>query len=409
MKNSYVGVLQLIQNALWKTDIKESGDYNWNEIDDIVQKHMIGSLLTSINQEVFIPKAIKDKWVAMAAYQILNNRRLLADQDSMLKILSNAGISVAIIKGAASSQYYLHPDLRPMGDVDFIVLREQFEEAYRILADNGFSLIQPRSATERAIELEHNGFVYELHRYFAVFNDAQFAKQFDDLIMEGVERAEKICFGGYYIPVLPDLINGLILLQHINQHLGKGIGLRQIIDWMMFFSKVIVSADVWNEFHKYTVLVGLDKLENHITTMCIDFLGLLSPIDAYHAEKDICCDLLQYILSSGNFGQSLQESERKMTVFMQNSRSFGQGLRTLHSRGRVHWKAAQKYAVLRPFASLYQIFYYFKMMLRRELSAKEFVSLLKKYNEKQDFLEAIGARTISKGRSVYQDGEYVIK
>ena len=50
---------------------------------------------------------------------------------------------------------------------------------------------------------------------------------------------------GYRFPVLHTLLNGLVLIFHIDQHLRSGLGLRQIIDWMMYVHKP--TAEEWEE------------------------------------------------------------------------------------------------------------------------------------------------------------------
>ena len=141
MNKSYEMIISLLQNALWNSEVKVVADCNWGEIEDIIQKHKIGSIFASINSDAIIPKGIKDRWIATAAYQVVKNKHMLADQDIMLQLLADSDISAVIIKGAASSQYYHYPELRTMGDVDFVVPREKFEEAYKILSTNGFSTI----------------------------------------------------------------------------------------------------------------------------------------------------------------------------------------------------------------------------------------------------------------------------
>lgn len=399
-------ILKLMKNALWRFDIKNITECNWNEIDDIVQKHAIGSIMASIDQAVFIPKIIKDKWIATAAYQIVYNHRLLADQDLMLKILTDANIPVVILKGSASSQYYPHPEFRPMGDIDFIVPREKYEEAYKVLSSNDFVLMHERTETERHLEMKHNGFIYELHRFYTVSNDTKYAQQLDDLILSNIENRIWIDYEGHSIPVLPPLINGLVLLQHINHHMERGLGLRQIIDWMMFFSKEIVSAAIWEKFHKYVDLVGLEKLEYYITSMCIYYFGLKSPKDVYDADKKECKDLLQYILSSGNFGQGQELTEKKVATVLRRSRSPLQWIRMMCRNGNIHWREVHKHDLLPPFAFGYQIIYYIKAMFTQGISVRKIGSLAKQHKREHELFEKMGVRVFAKGSTVYKDGKY---
>lgn len=406
MDKNYEVILGLLQNALWKTKIDSVANCDWNEIDSIAQKHSIGSILASIEQESIIPKSIKEKWEVVAAYQIVRNQRLLADQDSTLKLLAGADIPVVILKGAAAMQYYSHPELRAMGDVDFIVPRDKYEETYNVLISNGFVLVHERSETERHIELQHNGFIYELHRFYTETNDSNYAQELDNLIFSNIEKKSIINIRGFSIPVLPHLINGLVLLQHINHHLERGLGLRQIIDWMMFYSNVIVSAEMWDAFHKYAVRTGLEQLEYYVTSMCIYYFGLNSPKDIYNAERDICHEVLQHIFLSGNFGQAIKTTDKQINVVLRRNRSPVQWIRMMCRNGNIHWKSEHKHALLPPFAFVYQIIYYVKSMKKQGISIRELGKLIHQHKKREDVLETIGAKIVSKGSAIYKDGKY---
>lgn len=62
------------------------------------------------------------------------------------------------------------------------------------------------------------------------------------------------------MPVLPPLENGLVLLAHVNQHLGSGLGLRQILDWQMFVDAHLTD-ELWERgFQHAAQQIGMEKL-----------------------------------------------------------------------------------------------------------------------------------------------------
>lgn len=409
MTEDYRCFLLLLKHVLWNTNISIRNDYNWKEIEQIVKKHNIGSLLSIKQNDGFVPRDTHNRWIAYAAYQIRHNYRLLEDQDYMLQLMSKEAIPVVILKGAAASQYYPRPETRPMGDVDFIVPREKYELAYNILISNGFNLICKRTQNERNIKLTHNGFTYELHRYFATSNNSIYAQRLDDQIMQHIENNKTINICGYIIPVLPDMINGLVLLQHINQHIESGIGLRQIIDWMMFYSKVIVTETERETFYQYVDEIGLKKLEKYITAMCVTYLGLSIQDREDEIDRAVCYDLLIYILSSGNFGNSKNKITTEVSTVLRNNQSISQWIQMLYKYGNEHWKMARKHPILRPLAIFYQIIYYIKKLIFEKISAKEIGTIFNDTKRERDLMEKIGAKTKSKGSVVYKNGKYEIK
>ena len=163
---------------------------------------------------------------------------------------------------------------------------------------------------------------------------------------------------------------------------------------------------MWNALHEYAVLTGLAQLEYYVTSMCIYYLGLISSNNVYNAEKSICQDMLQHVLSSGNFGHAITTTDEKINVILRRNRSPQQWIRMMCRNGNIHWKAEHKHALPSPFAFIYQIIYYIRMMKKQRVSIKQTISLIRQHNKRQDILESIGAKIVSKGSAVYKDGKY---
>ena len=72
-------------------------------------------------------------------------------------------------------------------------------------------------------------------------------------------------------------------------------------------------------------------------------------------------DLMELAARSGNFGRNRKQSDVAATTVMNRRLS----LSVLQKRGLKNWKAAQKHAVLRPFAWLYQSGRYIKKGISR--------------------------------------------
>ena len=54
-------------------------------------------------------------------------------QDSVLAEFRQAGIPVAVLKGAAAAANYPQPNSRSMGDIDLIVPPDHFEQAFSLM------------------------------------------------------------------------------------------------------------------------------------------------------------------------------------------------------------------------------------------------------------------------------------
>lgn len=104
-------------------------------------------------------------------------------------------------------------------------------------------------------------------------------------------------------PILPWKQNGMELLWHIKQHLYNGLGLRQLIDWMMFADHYL-DDEGYNEYAEDMRKCGLLRLAIHVTRLCQLHLGLREEGISWcrKADESLCEELLAFVMEQGNFG-----------------------------------------------------------------------------------------------------------
>ena len=302
-------------------------------------------------------------------------------------------VPYVILKGTSAAQYYPYPEYRTMGDIDIMTCREDFDSAYRDLEENGYTVTKK---LEREVLFNKNGIVIELHRYFASLNDPIACKYLDDLIIDNINTSH----------VLPDLVNGLVLLEHISQHLEHGLGLRQIIDWMLFVNKCLPD-DGWPEFRPMAKTIGLEQLAITTTRMCERYLGLPERFWCSGADETLCKDLMELLLSSGNFGNKWTSDEAVAKTVFTYIKGPLATVKWLQERGLVNWKAAHVFPVLRPFAWIYQGIRYTIRGITQEGS---FSKLKEEYEDsvkRTELFRALGVKQKSNGLVIYRDGKYI--
>ena len=167
-----------------------------------------------------------------------------------------------------------------------------------------------------------------------------------------MNNAVQYTIENYSFPGLPRNTNGLVLLEHVRQHMVRsGLGLRQIVDWMMFVHNGLDDTAWITEFRDMTQVTGLETLAVTLTYMCRKWLGLSDRITWCNKADDELADMLLIrILADGNFGKGTPISENAIRQLRKKN-----AIGYLQMAGLVHWKAANKYPILRPFAWLYQI------------------------------------------------------
>lgn len=302
-------------------------------------------------------------------------------QDELLSLFNEAGIPMAIIKGSAAAVYYPEPYRRSMGDYDFIVPKEYFADAWNLLERNGYATKTTRSdKVEREVPFFKNGREYELHYNFSDFN-IDISKYVD----EGLRSIETGRIDDYEFPMLPPLTNGLVLLTHISHHLHLGLGLRQVIDWMMHVDRVLNDEFWYSTFKPVADELGLTTLAITATALCQKYLGLPARTWSQGADEALVDQLLETILASGNFGikTGTGNNVETVTAAMKSHGVFYY----LQLAGEHNWTRYHRHHFLRSFAWLYQIFRYIRQGIGRGLKLKADVGrgnaradLLKKLN-----------------------------
>ncbi len=358
------------------------------EIFEEMKQQAIATIMAPCLSFLTLPRDLYEEWKAF----IIEQQMYKTQCDYMQSILP-ISVPYVILKGTSVAKYYPHPEYRMMGDIDVMTRREDLETACQQLMENGYSVM---NSLNREIGLIKNEVVVELHRRFATLNDPAQAKRLDDLIIENINPSH----------ILPDMINGLVVLEHISQHMEGGLGLRQIIDWMMFVDKCLPD-NKWPEFKKLACEIGLEQLAIVTTQMCELYLGLPHREWCRSADTALCEQLMDYVMHCGNFGsKKTTESDISKNAFAVASTPKA-AFRLLQNQGLKNWGVAQRYKALRPFAWIYQAFRYANKGLKREKAVSKIKEEYAAAMKRKELFDALGVATVAKGPIVYKDGEYV--
>ena len=313
--------------------------------------------------------------------------RVMYAQEEVIRLLEENKIPSVVIKGAAAAMYYPHPMLRSMGDVDILVKRADQERTAALLEANGFTLTKEKRKDLHHYSYRKNDISIELHKRLGVVDneDEELLKLFED----GIDnRIWQVIEGDFKVPVLPLLLNGLVLIFHINQHLREGIGLRQIIDWMMYADQL--SAAQWSEFSVLLKHVGMEKLALTTTRMCREYLGLKAWFPGCdEIDPGLCDEFMAFIMEKGSFGKKAG-LDGKIEAFTLLSNDYGSFFRQLQAGGLCQWKAARKYAFLRPFAWIYQGFRILGVLIKNGVSIGKTQEQKKRGRKQRKLIEALG-------------------
>lgn len=383
MKQAEQAILDLVRKALFGAEVVFPSSIEWSDVLQEAQvQSVVGLTVKALPDD--IPLSVKKEWETLALSQLASTLRYWNVQDELHLLLTQNNIPYVILKGAAAAMLYPDPFSRAMGDIDFLVPREHFEQAKALLAENGYHTSHEDS--ERHIAYSKNGVSYELHYRFS-YRDLDM----EDTLQAMIPLAKLQEIAGHRFFTLPVRENGLVLLAHLWNHLHTGIGLRQVIDWMMYVHTNLTD-DFWStQFSDMAKQVGLEKTAITATYMCRKYFLLSDQITwCLSADESLADRMMKMVLEYGNFGRKQlpqSEAERKAQTALSGVSRIGL-FRQLQSRGEVNWKAYHKHPWLKPFAWLYQLFRYAVLWLIKPKKHK-LSSLLRKQCETNELFEKL--------------------
>lgn len=247
----------------------------------------------------------KMQWVGTVSQIEGENEKHQKVLAKTLKCLQNKDIPVVFMKGLAVANRYPNPLRRQCGDIDFVVAQNDFDRTLDALDTIGH--------VNRELKHEHHGMVYvdgvilEPHYKVHNFQNPKVDQAMQDIFSEVFPNklvSERI--GDCEIPVFPSEAECVMLVGHMVNHVyAEGLGLRQVLDFMMFLKEKYHTLD------KVLCLQYLERMEMirafHVfTRICEKYLGVSTNIaQLSYTEKELKAadKMMENIMEVGNFGR----------------------------------------------------------------------------------------------------------
>ena len=230
----------------------------------------------------------------------VNNMQILFAQQNMTRCLDQAEIPYVILKGTASAAYWPNPELRQQGDVDFIVPKDQLEQAALQLEAAGMT--REQAANDHHIGFRCNKIQLEMHNRLSGAPRGQRGEPVKRYMADLYSLRQTLPEDGTAVPA--DVHQAVILLLHTQHHLiEQGIGLRHVLDWAAFVQKTM-DAPFWTQ----QVLPLLQELKllrfaAALTRMSADWFQIGCPQWAQEIPRALSDALMEDVLAGGNFGR----------------------------------------------------------------------------------------------------------
>ena len=384
-------IFDLLKVSLWgESSTRKLPETITQTMYEELKMHLVHALPANLINSLSMPKELYEIWYSDILKTILYHSKYTYEQKNL-----PITVPYVILKGTSAALYYPYPELRTMGDIDIMTSHQDFDTALKNLLDDGYKITKQ---LDREIGLIKNRTLIELHMSFSSLSEPEQAKYLDDLIINNITPTH----------ILPDLVNGIVIIEHAYKHLEGGLGLRQIIDWMMFVDKCLPD-ERWPEFKKMIQAIGLEQFTIVTTRMCELYLGLSSREWCKNADTSLCRQLMDYVMSCGNFGNKRIDDQSLSENVFAYARTPKALFQILQKQGKTNWKAAQKHKILQPFAWIYQAGRYIFRGLNRDDSFRKLKSEFETAKKRNAMFDALGIKKISEGRVSFKNGKYIKK
>jgi len=293
-------VISLCRNNIWEDVYKEAAIHN---VDTLIFQSIMNLPL-----DIQPDNEILNKWKNTTIIRVLMNENLMQEQTNLLKYFKEEGIDSVILKGTSVSCYYPSPEFRPLGDIDILIKKEDFEATTNLLYKNGYVY---DGGHDFHVVMRKTGVSVELHNEVSRYPENEIGKLLSNRLKNIIENARQYRMNKIKFPGPSPFDNAMVLLLHMQRHLNKGIGLRQLCDWIMFVNSNS-QPELWNELLPFLEKTGLKRFASVLTKIGVIYLGLNSELCSWCLEADntICEMLLQEILNSGNFGRKRNDEDK---------------------------------------------------------------------------------------------------
>ena len=314
------------------------------------------------NVKANLPKAIYNEWFLMAVANIEKNIRLIKEQEQLTNLLDNNCIPYVILKGLSSARYYPDSKNRCLGDIDFLVDKEQVDRTKQLLLDNNYVLLDDTSSID--CQFSHNRVYVELHKTISGIPNNKYGDYFAAAISDIIK--ESVLEDGFSRP--SNYHHAIVLFTHTLHHLlSSGVGVRHLCDWACFVQQTH-KEPFWNE-----KIIPLLKKTGTFNFMCgltlvsVQLLGIDRPFWCKDVSEEMVETIIDEMVSSGNFGRKKSDQPSLMMTRKdsENNSFFSKislMISALNKTNQIVCPLITKVPIIYPFLMMYRIFRYLLLM-----------------------------------------------
>ena len=333
----------------------------------------------------YLPESEQESWLDLSEKITAKNMTTDFEHSELHDLMTDNNIPYTTIKGSGAASYYPDPLKRMMGDVDFIIQKDHFSKAGRVLESAGFK----RTDSDDL----HFHFAYgrdlstwEMHESIGGIPNDECGEKIREYLSDIIDKSVIYNYNGNTFRMPCVFHHGLILLIHTAEHLtSTGVGLRHLCDWAVFVNK-IPDDEFAHLFEDKLKSVGLWNFACVLTHLSEKYLHIrhCSWLDNYPTPSDEFLEkMIVDIFKGGNFGtkdkQRLNQAKLITDVDTHKAGSrgaFRQLISSLNAKSKERLPIIKKAPILMPVGWIYTAGWYMVLLIqgkRPSINIKEMV------------------------------------
>lgn len=281
---------------------------SWEQMSSLARKQNLLPLFFEAAsfyiEYVNFPGYIKDQQdtFAMVSSQIQRTNTFLEVYEGFNK----ENIFPIVLKGITCRKLYGEfEDHRPSSDEDILIPKETYPTVKKVLENYGYICTRPNITSRQLSQLQEVSFYHPKHSLIIEVHINPFGtenkrrEQLNDYFSISKLQIRCLTANEVKLYTMDPTDSFLFLILHMYKHFQySGVGLRQMIDVLMFYKKYENQIN-WTTAHHVLHKNKAEKFFNDITYLGNTYLGFHLP-----QHGSTCCakDLIDELLHSGVFG-----------------------------------------------------------------------------------------------------------
>ena len=294
----------------------------WKKLYMLSESQTIqGLFIDAVNQLTHSPTmneksiSIPDEDTVMDWHETLiklqrRNTMMIKALKKMSKLFVDANIRYVVVKGQICAARWPQPLHRTPGDIDLMILPEDYDKAKRLFEEMGAKYID--GAEFKHITYELGDILWELHFTLHRFSQKKLQIKFDEWVNQSLMSPNFLTLNygeGKTIDIAvmpPELELAYLLIHFVHHVVHEGCGMRQLIDFAVTFHSNFSNCNR-KLFFQYISELQLTRAFRTVLRLCKKVLKM--PLNGFTdsfstLENKLAEKIELRMVTDGNFGQT---------------------------------------------------------------------------------------------------------